>query len=360
MRIMNLFITISSLLLTGNNLLNIKKISNLDEQYQVDGGKISIGFDKSDEDILDFYTEFDTYPYLMDSKLYAWTLAEQKVIYNQFRFSDVDVSIDVNTINKNGKFDCGIYVQGNNFTNRLDGCSAYCLNLEKAAGNNSFYLKLHQFYNFAYVGAKKSISGLKLPTQNLNLRAVVKDGVLYAFVNNERTPRFSYDIGISEGYVGIRSFYSPNYFDNLTIIGKGVPYYRSDLEVMLEKAQELDLSKYTSKTATVLEEAISIAQEALVSSNQYEIDEAYAKLKKAYDEMQELRTMSQFQSVISEAKKYINDQNTYTKNSFDSLMIVLERCEKIDGEDEDEVSYWCCTLEDKIASLTPYLTKEGL
>ena len=360
MKILNLVLLISSLFLVKNTTFNTYKSTNLEDVYQVDGGKISIGFDEEDKDLFNYYTEFDTYPFLMDSKCYAWTLAEQKIVYNQSLFSDVDVSVDTYTINKDGKFDCGIYVQGTNFSNVIDGCSAYCLNLEKGADKNTFYLKLHQFKNSTYAGAKKEIANLKLPTEQLNLRAVVKNGTLYAFVNHESIPRFSYEIGISQGYVGLRSFYSPNYFDNFTVIGEGIPYYKNDIEVMIDKANKLDLSKYTLKTATNLSLAINEARAALDSSNQYDSEEALENLKDAYDDMQELRSFAQLQDAILEASKINNHSEKYTKNSYGALKIVLDICKKIVDGNEDEISYWCCVLEEKISSLIEYLPKEAL
>lgn len=350
------FLLLPFLLVNAKSNIRFENKGVNQSMYQVDGGKISIGFDEGDDKYFTFYTEFDVYPYLMDSKLYAWTLAEQKIIFNNYRFSDVDVSIDCNTINENGKFDCGLYIQGDDFANRIDGCkTAYCLNLEKNAGNNTFSLKLHKFGNNSYQGAKKIVSNLKLPTANLNLRAVVKEGTLYAFVNNEVTPRFSYEIGISDGLVGIRSFYSPNYFDNFTIIGEGLTYKRSELEVLIDKVNKLDLNKYTTKTRNALIAALNNANSVVSLDNQYDIDLAFAQLNKAYEALAQLRSKEELEATLVEAKKYKNDNKIYTENSFNALQIVIEKASKIDLNNEDDVSYWCVTLENKISSLTLYI-----
>ena len=356
MRFSNLLFVLIPLIIAGKPNNFIQKAGNIEDQYQIDGGKISIGFDKEDEKYFTFYTEFDVFPYIMDSKLYAWTLAEQKMIFSSYRFSDVDVSVDVNTINENGKFDCGLYIQGDDFANRIDGCStAYCLNLEKNAGQNTFNLKLHKFANNSYTGVKCMASGLKLPTVDLNLRAVVKNGTLYAFVNKEKTPRFSYEIGLADGLIGIRSFYSPNYFDNFTVIGEGLTYKRSELEVMIDKAKKVDLEKYTTTTRTKFSEALTKAESVVNGENQYEIDNALKTLENAYNSLQELRTKEQLSSKIEEGKKIKNDGQIYTENSFNALQIVLDIAQKVDLDDEDEVSYRCTTLERKISSLTEYI-----
>ena len=58
---------------------------------------------------------------------------------------------------------------------------------------------------------------------------------------------------------------------------------------------------------------------------------------------------------LDPTKKYNNDNKIYTENSFNALQIVIEKASKIDLNNEDDVSYWCVTLENKISSLTLYI-----
>ena len=322
-------------------------------QYEVDGWRTSVSFD-SDEDAykFDFYTEFDKSPWLMDGRLYFWTLAEQKAIYTARQYNDLDVSADFGTINDHGKFDVGFYVHASGAGNPLDQIDAWEVNLERGADDKTFELKLHRFFNYSWAGAKVEVSGLKLPMNTVNLRVVVKSGTLYAFVNYEQTSRISYYIGEASGYVGLRCFYSPNWVDNFAIIGKG-NVSDGSLDALLNEAQAIDGDKYTEESRTALNNAINAAENA---QGQYRVDEAEKALKEAIDGLMEKQTYQAMAEVISQAKLLENiGGKVYTSNSWRALLMVIERCEAIDeNASESEISYWTNRLILKINDLIRY------
>ena len=325
----------------------------IDDIYHVSGGRTTITFDdESDLEQFNLYTEFDKKPWILDEKLYFYNLCEQKAIYKK-TFTDVDVSIDINTINSPGKFDTGIYV-GKGFSNPIDGCNAYEVNLEKGADKTQFYLKLHKF-NYGYQGAKVEISGLKLSSVNLNLRVVVKDGYIYAFVDHRTTPEFSYNIGIGSNMVGLRNFYSPNYVDNFTVIGDGIDINKSNLELLIGEAESIDESKYTSKTYNQLANVLLLAKEAISDNNQYDIDKYEEQLERALNNLIVKRSVQELDAAISRAREINNDEGIYTKNSYKALEMVLSIAESVNREDEEVVSYWCNQLEAKMRLLIEYI-----
>ena len=327
----------------------------IEDQYHVEGGKVA--FDFEDENQLtsfDAFTQFLMPPFMMDGSIYFDTLSESKFIYNEYTFTDVDVSVDINTINPHGKFDTGIYI-GTDFDNPIDHCIAYEVNLEKGADQTRFYLKVHRFY-YGWRGAQIELSNLKLPTVDLNLRVVVKSGILYAFVNHEKTPRLNLNIGIGANYVGIRNYYSPNYIDNFTVIGNGLEVQKTKLDQLIAQADALDGSKYTTNSYNELMSVLVEAKNAQQSSNQYAIDKYTELLEKALANLVIKRTASELDETLVRAKAISNGDEKYTLNSFKALTMVIAICENVDRNNEDDVSYWCNQLDKKIEALTEYIS----
>ena len=353
-------ISLLSILLIGSSALMVERPLALYYEYQVEGGKVF--FDFSDETQLDNFrllTQFnpEQKPRIVDERLVFWSLSEQKAVYTSAKFTNVDISVDIGTINHNGKFDAGIYVQLKDvFTNNLDGVSGWCVNLERGAGDATYYLKLHKF-NYGYDGCYVELESLKLPMNLVNLRVVVKDGYLFAFVNHEETPRFFYYVGEHTGYVGLRSFYSPNRFDNLTIIGDANAIDLTYLNELVSKANTIDSAVLTSETANNLSVAIQKAQAVNVSTtNQYELDEIVNELELAIKSIVIKHDYNGLLAIIEQAEAFENPNgNVYTKHSWDALQLVLGRCKTLtDNSSENDISYWANRLLLKMQQLTPY------
>lgn len=329
------------------------------EDYKVTGGRLVYDFEDGKLTDFDLYTEFDKLPYTMDGKLYFWVLAEQKAILKKRSYSDVEVNVDIMTINKSGKFDSGIYVQASEVGPGMDEINAWCVNLERSASETTYYLKLHRFNN-SYLGARVEVGGLKLPMDKVHLRVIVKNGILYAFVDYQETPTITYYIGTDEGKVGLRNFYSPNYFDNFTVIGEGNSYDYSELFPAIEKAREYNTDELTEESGnrlkTALDHAVAVLQTTVT---QYEIDELAKTLNDAIESVIYKRAFSELVSVLSQAEAIINeDGKVYTKNSWSSLQKVITVCSQLtEDSDEQLISYWTNRLEYRISALIPYLTE---
>ncbi len=322
-------------------------------EYVVEGGRMTIDFEKeSDEKLFYLYSEFDKEPWLMDGKLYAWTLAEQKMILANHIYYNVDVSVDIHTINKNGKFDAGIYFYANDYRSNIDGIDAWCVNVEKGAGQKSFYVKLHRFKQ-GYTGAFAEVKGVPFTTDVINLRVVVNAGYVYAFINGAKNPILSYKVGQGAGNVGLRSFYSPNYFDNFTVTGTPHPVDKTEMQNLAEKATAELNNTLPQACIEELNSAIKLSQDA---QTQTQVDEAVKALKTALENSVDKVTYQQLTELIATANELQNpDGNVYTENSWNSLNAVKDICANLtEQSSEYQISFWYEKLECRIAGLVKY------
>lgn len=324
--------------------------------YEVEGGRLEVTFDTPrDEALFDLYTEFDKLPFIMDGQMYAWVFAEQKMILKDSEYTDVDVSVDISTINEAGKFDSGIYVQASNARGLINGIRAWEVNVEHIADTGTFSLKLHRFENGVYSGAFAEVSGLYYEGDTINLRVVVKDGMLYAFLNGADEPTLSYEIGEEAGAVGLRNYYSPNMFDNFFVIGGDTALADEELAALVTEAESAETADLTAQSRAALEEALAEAQAALGQTvSQYEIDRAAESLRAALDGRLQVRTFADLTALLAEAAAY-TDGARYTSNSWTSFAAVRAICAGLEeSASEEEISYWYFRLRLRIDGLVAY------
>ena len=323
------------------------------DQYVV-GGRFVVNFDDAEEAwLFDLYTEFDKYPQALDGKMYAWPLAEQKMILRGKRYSDVDVSVDIATINPRGKFDSGIYVAASNAGNALDQITAWAVNIEHAENSPSFVVKLHRFLNGRWQGVATTSGSLLYTEDTINLRVVSKGGMLFAFLNHSDEPLFSYNVGIEEGLVGLRNYYSPNTFDNFVVIGEANAVDRAELGAQIALAEaglEKDLLQACKDE---LNEALRLAELAVT---QGEVDEAVEKLKQALARAVERETLEGLQLLLTQVDALTNENGAiYTENSWSSLQAVKALCRELtEKSGEYEICYWYKALEARINGLISF------
>ncbi len=324
------------------------------DPYLVEGGRAVYDFSSPDQqENWQFFTEFDKTPWIQDGKLFAWTLAEQKMILLRNRFTDVDVSVDISTINEGGKFDAGIYVGAFGVSGQIDGINAWQVNIEHSAGNSSYYLKLHRFEN-AWKGVKLEVSGIPYTGDTIHLRVVVKEGVLYAFLNHQKEPTLTYNIGVTTGHVGLRCFYSPNVFDNFTVIGEGIPVEEGRMDSLTAQAQALLEENLAEESLQALREAVSLAESA---TTQTEVDGAVKALEAAVERAVPARSFAELTALIAETQTLANpDGMVYTENSWNSLMAVKDICKGLhEASSEWDISYWYGRLKTRMDDLIPYI-----
>ena len=254
----------------------------------------------------------------------------------------MDVSVDIGTINKNGKFDAGIYVGlKSGVTGALDGVTGYCVNIERGASESKYYLKLHEF-DRRWLGTRKE-TVLVLPLNVVRLRVVVKNGTLYAFAGETNTPQLTYNAGDLFGYVG---------FDNIEIIGSANEPNTEQLNALVLRAREI-ADIVTDESRASLDAALTSAERAAESENAYDIDTAVTQLKTAIDSAVVKRDYSVLVQWIAEADRISNtDGKTYTANSWASFCKVLEMCKCFTAEsDPEQISYWAGRLRLRLDTL---------
>lgn len=326
------------------------------DEYFVEGGRYSVDFNEvEDADLFGLYTEFDKLPWIMDGKLYAWTLAEQKVIFENKLYTDVDVSVDISTINPSGKFDSGIYVAASGVGNHIDMITAWNVNVEHGAGGKTMDLKLHRFQNGSWKGAIVEIFSLPYTGDNVHLRVVVKDGMLYAFLNYAEKPTFTYEIGETAGLVGLRNFYSPNYFDNFTVIGEGNEVDFTQMNAYQEQAAAALEKNLADTCIAELNAALALANGATTQS---QADAACKALEEALERAVEKNTFDGLTALIAQANEIANENGSvYTENSWASLQAVKSICETLTAESSEyDICYWYSALEARINGLIAFLT----
>ena len=353
---------IATLLVLSAMLLTVGGASALlptaaEADYLVEGGRFEVDFEKWDDyGYFDLYTEFGEKPWQMDGAMYAWTLAEQKIILRGKVFEDVEVSVDISTINEGGKFDSGVYIMASNIGNAMDALTGWNVNVEHGAGQSTMDLKLHRFENGKWKGIAVEILGIPYPGDTINLRVVVKSGMLYAFLNGEKTPTLTYEVGAGSGLVGLRNFYSPNYFDNFAVTGAANKVRTTELNEVKARATALLTEPLAATCLIELQEAITLADNAV---SQREVDEALKVLNNAIERAVNTHTYSELMALIESACELENPNGEkYTGNSWNSFLVVKEICESLDeGSSEYDISYWYDRLQARIEGLIAYATE---
>lgn len=193
-----------------------KSISFLDIP---DGGKIK--FDFSSPETLSMFSFYQPTqgikPFNIDDKLYTWNLTEQKIILNDYQFQDIYASVKIGQITQGTWLQSGFYVQAKNITNSQDGIDGYNINIEKDADRDYYFLRLHRFDNGKWDGIIKEKIFYN-ENDEIELSLSIKNGILKTFVNNDVNYSLSYEIGNDTGKLGLRSYFSPMYFKDLTIV----------------------------------------------------------------------------------------------------------------------------------------------
>ena len=303
------------------SLFNTKQFVNAETiDYCVDGGRVVIDFeDQSYKEHFDFYTEFGPLPDVIDGKLYCWTLAEQKMIFKNYTYQDVEVNVDMSTINNCGKIEGGIYVQASNANNGMDCITAWCVSVEHTANSNNFSLKLHRFENNRWDGAKVDITRIPYTSNSIHLKVVIKNGTLYAFLNDVKKPYFSYSIGDGIGSVGLRSFYAPNIMDNFTVTGIIHEPNKDKLEKLILEAKNKIKLEDSICLAENLKSVLALAETA---NTQTEIDNAEKMLTLALEKSIKKYSINELENLINKSSKFLSDEKKYTANSYNALILV--------------------------------------
>lgn len=130
----------------------------------------------------------------------------------------------------------------------------------------------------------------------------------------------------------------------------------SQLKALIQTAKELDETRYTAASWTVLKQALSQAEKALNSIVQREVDVAAQQLKEALDNLEELPISGVDYSELLKQIKIADSlkQQDYTPNSWSVLRIARTLANlALDSDDQDVVDAAAADLKQAIAQLVP-------
>ncbi len=174
-----------------------------------------------------YYSENELSFELFGDKLVSNASAvEQKAIYEGYELQNgSDISFTVSPSVKGGRIDGGLYigVKGE-VSGKLDGATAYVVNIEKSSSSNVYLLKIHQFdYNNGngkYLGCK-AIVQLTAVSDSILTRVIYKDGNLFVYQEDSEIPCIIFEVGELSGKIGFRAFGLSMRFENIVLNGAG-------------------------------------------------------------------------------------------------------------------------------------------
>lgn len=328
------------------------------DAYVVDGGRVVIDFaNDGDINLFDTYSELADVPapYVLSGRLYTNYYCEQKALYRGKVFTDVSVEVDVTTVGPlKGKIDGGIYIGASNASNNMDGITAYNVNVEHTAGTSDYVVKLHRFENGRWMGVQTETGKFTYTSDTVHIKAVVKDGMLYAFLNGGAQPIFSYNVGSSaRGMVGIRNFYAPCYYDNFTVTGDALDVDFADLEGRITLAENRAKDELAQESKAELDAAIAQGKAA---KTQAQADAAQKALASALENAVTAHTIGELTALIATADGIEREgEKNYTVNSYNSMVAVRNICATLtEDSGEYKISYWYAQLDKRIKRLIAY------
>lgn len=342
-------------LLCASAILALSGLS-LDAHSNNTGGSVLFEFnDVSEMESFSAFTEYGNTPYILDGRLYTNVMAEQKLILNDYNFSNVIVETEVHAINPLGKIDAGIYFDASIVENKLDGIDAYCLNIEHDVDRLTYRLKLHSFKKSEYVGCLAESKDIKYVGNSVSLKMVISDNVVTAYTDGKDDVKFTYELEGIDQKIGLRGYYSPSYFEYFKVTANAFEKDLTKFNDTVAKARAIDLSEYTASSSVelvqMLEELESVDVDTL---NQLEVDALVKRLTKCMDNLVIKHTLSELNELVQSAQQYINEDEKYTVNSIESVKFCVNEASKITEDDEDVVSYWYNMLTSRINALVRY------
>ena len=152
-----------------------------------------------------------------EGKLKVAADGEYKVIFpSETPLKEMKVSVDI-MVGEMASCNSGIYLFAWNPGNNQDQIDALNVHLEKSG--NAYVPKLFKFsVSRGYEGALASGENITTSKGKVTLKVVVKEKMLYVFIDDAKKPCISYALSsVMTGNVGLRSQYAPSVFDNFTI-----------------------------------------------------------------------------------------------------------------------------------------------
>lgn len=345
--IFNITLLLTSATITlGNNQMVVAQATPI-------GGEICIGFDGDDLSLFDTYTNDYIGVEMRDGKLYTPFGAACKLFYNKKEFSNFIVSIDINTAIKHGRINNGIIFGGSEIHNGMDKFVGWNVQIERYVDTDSCLVKLHRF-NQCWAGAYAISKNIRLNKDKVNLTVAVDDGLVTAYLDGLEVLKTNCEL--TEGLVGLRSFYSPITFDNFCITSSNIPVNKTALSSKIAEVENIDRTGWTLASIARVDEALKNAKNALESNSQVIIDNALSRLNEAMNAVLTEWSEENIEKLFQSANKLLEDKDSYIQNTVASVEFLLEQCkEAIKSGDKDQISYRCTKLEYRLQVAVRYV-----
>lgn len=328
-------------------------ISDNTYAISISGGRHTENFDELPQ--MDLYYELEGQTMtLHHGRLYTPATSETKAVIGDKTYSRVQAEVDITPVIKNGRVDSGFYVQLTSVNNGLDQVIGYNVNIEHATGADTFCIKLHRFNN-RYLGAVVEVDNIAYKSDTIHLKVVLFDVMLYVYVYDNPKPVLTYNIGNTEGMIGLRNFHAGVYFDNLSIISEDIPVDKSALDKVIADTAIEDEAVYTEDSLSNYKSALAKVNEMYSSVYQERIDEAVLELYDAYGGLHLIRNKDTAQALITKAEDMLSHADEYIQNSQASVRFTMNMLiEAVSDSDENEIAYWYDLLDYRMAVAVKY------
>lgn len=200
------------------------------------------------------------------------------------KVDEAEINVDISGTSGN-KINSGLYLFASNPTNEPDKIDAYNLQLEEKE-DHTVTISLFNFSSEkGYLGKIADGGAYSTINNSIHLRVIIKNGIIFAFVNNEDSPCLSYASKSKErGMIGIRSQYQSNMFSSFKV--KYSSYSNlHELEELLNKINNLDLSLYTSETVKSLKILTTEAETYSKYTSQTDVDNMVIRIQEAINNL---------------------------------------------------------------------------
>lgn len=327
------------------------------EEYSVSGNELNLPFTSQSD--LALMTEYSTSgaTATVDTNGLLSPLGEYKLMAGLSLTSGYTVDITMYPNAKDGIINGGVYVLATNAKAGQDNINAYNIHVMKDAGASAYTVYIYKF-NGTYQGALDSRSYTLKADGKVNLHVLVKDGKISVFVDGRKTAAMKIDVDtsfITESVtdVGIRAQQAEMRFADFKVISPEIRVFTNVLENLVNKATQLDGSKYTSATYEIVERALDVAKEVLKldEMTQEQVNMAVSMLSSALDGLKEKVDATKIKNLLAVIKAL--DLRKFTKASVNSLNGVIADVEESDLDDIslEEYEESLNKLVDAIASL---------
>lgn len=312
-------------------------IEECEEEYSVTGNELNLPLTNQSD--LAIMTEYSTSGEKgkVDSNGLLSPLGEYKLMAGLSLTSGYTLDITMFPNAKDGLINGGLYVLATNAKAGQDNINAYNVHVMKNAGESAYTVYIYKF-NGTYQGVLDSRSYTLKADGKVNLHVLVKDGKISVFVDGRKTAAMQIDIDtsfITEKVtdVGIRAQQAEMRFTDFKVISPEIEVYTNVLENLVNEADRLDESKYTSATYDAVVRALDVAKEVLKleEKTQEQVNMAVSMLKDSLNGLKEKADATKIKILLTVIKAL--DLRKFTKASVNSLNGVIADIEKADLDD---------------------------